>query len=197
MVAGLGLFALGVAVSRSQPLDCVQPDPVGCPMPLDQPVAGLMSGDVLIHRWRIEVPASGDGTANLWVTMPVPPADYDLYVATADGTLVGRSIEVGPVDESVALTGIAPGTYIALVVSPRCEKSNLGYVLMASSTRAPSLAPIAQSPDLPPMPPDVGTLLGSGLGNCPSAAPDAPPVTVNPYDAPPPVVNPYDVPSSS
>ena len=192
ILAGLGLFVFAIASSRSQPLDCAQPDPVGCPLPLDQPVANVMTGDTLIHRWLVQVPPSSDGgMGNLWVTMPVPPADYDLYIAAEDGTIVGRSIEVGPVDDMVPLTNIPAGNYVAIVVSPRCEKSNVPYALVASASRPPALAPVAPATDLPPMPPDVATLLAGGLGSCPSAAPDAP-VVVNPYDeAPASGVNPY------
>lgn len=189
MAAGLVLFVAAIASSRSQPLDCAQPNPDGCPLELESSVAAVLSGEVLIHRWRIQVPASADGTANLWVTLPAPPADFDLYVANGNGAIVGRSIEDGPFDELVRLTNIPPGTYVALVISPRCARTPQPYLLLASATQAPGLAPTAQVTDGPPMPPDVATLLGGGLGSC--GAPTGPPAVLNPYGSNSGVVDPY------
>jgi hypothetical protein len=195
LVAGLGLFVVAIASSRSQPLDCAQPDPTGCPLPLDQPVAAMMSGDTLVHRWQIQLPAGGDGTANLWVTLPAPPADYDLYVANGDGAIVGASRQDGPMDEMVQLSGLAPGTYTVVVVSGRCQRTTLPYVVRASSTQSPGLAPVAQPEDAPALPPDLATLLGGGLGNCP-AAPSAAGPAVDPYGDPQNRADPYVVPPS-
>ena len=188
VLAGVGLFTVAIASSLSQPLDCAQPNPDGCPLELNQRAFSVMSGDNLVHRWRVQAPAGGDGTANLFVTLPAPPVDFDLYVAREDGSLVGRSIQFGPIDEQIALTGIPAGTYVIIVVSPRCEKSNFPYGLLVT-TNAPAMAPFAVAEDLPPMAPDVATLLSAGLGSC--AATPPPSDLVNPYGAPPTDVNPY------
>ncbi len=87
------MFAAAIGYSRSQPLECAQPDPNGCPLELDQPVAALLNGELRVHRWRFQVPEAPNGNVSFFVTLPAPPADYDLYVAREDGTLVGRSIQ--------------------------------------------------------------------------------------------------------
>jgi hypothetical protein len=187
-LAGLGLFTIAIASSLSQPADCAQPNPDGCPLELNQPAFSVMNGDMLVHRWRVQAADGGDGTTSLFVTLPAPPVDFDLYVAREDGTLVARSIQFGPIDEQIALTGIPAGTYVIVVVSPRCEKSNLPYAVLVTG-QAPVMAPFAVAEDLPPMAPDVATLLGGGLGSCAAVPPPAD--VVNPYGSPPTDVNPY------
>lgn len=191
-IVGLAMFLFAITYSRSQPLECVQPDPVGCPLELDQPVAALLNGELRVHRWRFQIPEAPtpDGTVSFSVTLPSPPADYDLYVARADGTLVGRSIQQDTTDEWVQITGGRPGGYIALIVSPRCENTNLPYVLVASARQTPGLAPIAQPTDVAPLPADVATLLANDLGRCATGPSTSAPV-VNPYGGSPGTVNPY------
>ncbi|MCC7107360.1 MAG: hypothetical protein IT307_19665 [Chloroflexi bacterium] len=76
------------------------------------------------------------------------PADYDLYVATGKGEILGHSAREGTAPESVRLTIQTPGTYYAYVANApnRAFDANRPYTLRLTTILPPgATGPLANS----------------------------------------------------
>jgi hypothetical protein len=116
IVAGWFLARPGAELSAgAQTARCVQPAPVleGCPVDLGAPVGALITGPGKTHTWTAQVPPGW----GLHAELSDVPDDYDLYVISPAGTLVGESKKDGLQDEIVEVTPSEVGTYRIFVTA--------------------------------------------------------------------------------
>jgi hypothetical protein len=101
-----------IALATNLPV-CVGPAPgraSACPLRVDTPVAGFLSTSGATDTYAFNVGDSADYTIDLSNL----PADYDLYLADSNGTLISQSAQEGVVPEHIEQS-LQPGTYYVYV----------------------------------------------------------------------------------
>jgi hypothetical protein len=130
--------------SASAPADnytCVLPattELTACPISDGAAVAGYIEASGQTNTYRFDIDRQGVTVTADLMTLP---ADYDLYLATADGTILGQSAQEGTAPEEIQ-TLLGPGTYYLFVHSDpaRSFDPNNPYTLQLS-VLAPNASP--------------------------------------------------------
>jgi len=150
-LVGIAVFAAGLLVSLAQnpslgvhaQTDCVQPADGGCPMQLNISVQAAIDDPTVTDIWLLNVPVTNDFV----VLLTNLPGDYEVWVYSPNGSLLGMADSNGTDDKVVQVSNAGTGTYTIQVDSANGDSSEDRYTLVAIS--APQLLPV------PPTPGDV------------------------------------------